>query len=279
MIKLVVDSTCDLEQSILEELNVCTLPITVDINGKVYKDKIDLTVDDFYKKIREKDVFPKTAQVIPSVMENIFKDELEKGNEVVCITISSGLSGTYNSANIVKNMIGSDKIHIIDSRSASLGFGMIVIELAKMIKDGASVKQLIDRADYIIRNQEAIAYVDSLEMLKRGGRISPSAATLGGVLGIKPIIAIDNGLIKSIGKARGKMNALKHLAGIINSNNIDKDIGLYVAHSNIDKGCDEDLDIIKEYGVNHEITISHIGAAVGTHVGEGALALFFVKKD
>lgn len=279
MIKIIVDSTSDIPKDLVEKYKIRVLPITVDINGIIYKDKVDLYEEEFYSKIKEKDVVPKTAQINPSVFEEAFREELEKGNEVVCMTISSELSGTYNSANIAKDMIESDKIHVIDSRSATMGFGLIAIELAKSIEEGKHIEEILAKAKSLIERQGAIGYVNSLEMLKRGGRISASTAVIGGALGIKPIFTILDGKIESIGKAKGKKNAIKQLINEIKENDIDEEVGLYIAHSNIEEGCESDLDSMVRNGINIKTTISTIGPAVGTHVGEGTFVVFYIKKN
>lgn len=279
MIKIIVDSTSDIPKDLVEKYKIRVLPITVDINGIIYKDKVDLYEEEFYSNIKEKDVVPKTAQINPSVFEEAFREELEKGNEVVCMTISSELSGTYNSANIAKDMIESDKIHVIDSRSATMGFGLIAIELAKSIEEGKHIEEILAKAKSLIERQGAIGYVNSLEMLKRGGRISASTAVIGGALGIKPILTILDGKIESIGKARGKKNAIKQLINEIKENDIDEEVGLYIAHSNIEEGYESDLDSMVRNSINIKTTISIIGPAVGTHVGEGAFVVFYTKKN
>lgn len=279
MIKIIVDSTSDIPKELVEKYKIRVLPITVDINGVIYKDKVDLYEEEFYSKIKEKDVIPKTAQINPSVFEEAFREELEKGNEIICMTISSELSGTYNSANIAKNIMESEKIHVIDSRSATMGFGLIAIELAKLVEEGKNIEEVLVKAKSLIERQGAIGYVNSLEMLKRGGRISASTAMIGGALGIKPILTILDGKIESIGKARGKKNAIKQLINAIKENNIDEEVGLYIAHSNIEEGCEPDLESLVNNDVNIKTTISTIGPAVGTHVGEGTFVVFYVKKE
>lgn len=278
MIKLIVDSTSDIPKELIEKYDIRVLPVTVDINGIIYKDKVDLTEEVFYEKIKEKGVVPKTAQINPSVFEEVFEEEIKNGNDVICLTISSELSGTYNSANIAKNSIESKKIHVLDSRSASFGFGMIAVELAKTIKENKTVDEVLAKANSLIQNQGVIGYVDSLEMLKRGGRISASSAAIGGALGIKPIVTIIDGKIESIGKARGRKGALKQIIASLNESKVDEEIGLYIAHSNIEEGCDNEIDFLKKGGIDKKITTTFIGPAVGTHIGEGTFVVFYTKK-
>lgn len=278
MIKLIIDSTCDIPKEKLEEFDITILPITVDIEGVSYKDKADLNAEDFYIKIREKNVFPKTAQINPSAFEEVFQNEIDKDNEVICLTISSTLSGTFNSAMIAKNTIDSSKIHVIDSKTVSYGIGLIAIEAAKLIKKGASLNEVLDKINHIIENQDVIAYLDTMEMLKRGGRIPKSIATIGNVLRIKPLLSMIDGELKPIEKAKGKKNALKLISEYISKKPIDENIGLYIAHSNITCGITSELEFLEKYNIKYNVEESVIGASVGTHVGENAIAKFFVRK-
>ena len=278
MIKLIIDSTCDIPKEKLEEFDITILPITVDIEGASYKDKADLNAEDFYIKIREKNVFPKTAQINPSAFEEVFQNEIDKDNEVICLTISSTLSGTFNSAMIAKNTIDSSKIHVIDSKTVSYGIGLIAIEAAKLIKKGASLNEVLDKINHIIENQDVIAYLDTMEMLKRGGRIPKSIATIGNVLRIKPLLSMIDGELKPIEKAKGKKNALKLISEYISKKPIDENIGLYIAHSNITCGITSELEFLEKHNIKYKVDESLIGASVGTHVGEDAIAIFFVRK-
>lgn len=278
MIKLIIDSTCDIPNEKLKEFDITILPITVDIEGVSYKDKVNLNSEDFYIKIRGENVFPKTAQINPSTFEEAFQNEIDNNNEVICLTISSTLSGTFNSAMIAKNTIDSSKIHVIDSKTVSYGTGLIAIEAAKLIKKGASINEVLDKINHIIENQDVIAYLDTMEMLKRGGRIPKSIATIGNVLRIKPLLSMIDGELKPIEKAKGKKNALKLISKYISKNPIDENIGLYIAHSNITSGIASEIEFLEKYNIKYNVEESVIGASVGTHVGENAIAIFFVRK-
>lgn len=278
MIKLIIDSTCDIPNEKLKEFDITILPITVDIEGVSYKDKVNLNSEDFYIKIRRENVFPKTAQINPSTFEEAFQNEIDNNNEVICLTISSTLSGTFNSAMIAKNTIDSSKIHVIDSKTVSYGTGLIAIEAAKLIKKGASINEVLDKINHIIENQDVIAYLDTMEMLKRGGRIPKSIATIGNILRIKPLLSMIDGELKPIEKAKGKKNALKLISKYISKNPIDENIGLYIAHSNITSGIASEIEFLEKYNIKYNVEESVIGTSVGTHVGENAIAIFFVRK-
>lgn len=279
MIKIITDTTCDLPKGLIEKYNIKALPITIDIDGKTYKDGIDISTSEFYSKIKDTDNLPKTAQINPLVFEETFKEELDNGNKIICITISSKLSGTYNSANIAKNSLDSDDIYIIDSKGASMTYGLVVLEVAKMINLGLDINTIIEKTNNFINRQKSIVFVNSLEMLKKGGRLSPSSIFIGNLLNIKPIIEFKDGELVATNKVRGKKKAFKHLADFIKNHDIDDSVDIYVTHSNDTESCTEMIKLLHSNGINNNIRVAEIGPAVGTHLGEGAIAIFFASKN
>lgn len=275
---IVTDSTCDLSMEIMQEYNIRFLPLTVDIGGKVYKDKLELSNAAFYEIIKDKNIFPKTAQVAPLSFEEVFKEELDKGNEIICITISSELSGTYSSANIAKNTLESEKIHVIDSRTVTLGEGYLVKVAAEKAREGSSAAEITKYIESLIAKQDAIIIIETMEMLKRGGRISPAKAAIGGILGIKPMLTIADGVLEPVGKVKGKKAAVKEMIQYLRDKNIDLSQTVMVAHANDIEGCNKIVETIKEEFNTSNIMISEMGPTVGTHAGPGATAVFFIKK-
>lgn len=275
---IVTDSTCDLTLEMMQDYGVRFLPLSVDINGKVYKDKLEITNAAFYEAIKDKNVFPKTSQVTPLSFEEVFKEELGKGNEIICITISSELSGTNSSANIAKETLESDRIHVIDSRTVSLGEGYLVKVAAEKAREGISATEIIKYIESLIEKQDVIITFDTMEMLKRGGRISPAKAAIGGILGIKPMLTITNGVLEPVGKAKGKKAAVKEMMQYIKDKNIDLSKTVMVAHSHDEDGGNKMVETLKEEFNISDVIISEMGSTVGTHAGPGAIALFFIRK-
>jgi DegV family protein with EDD domain len=275
---IVTDTTCDLSMETMQEYNIRFLPMTVDIGGKVYKDKLEIDNTTFYEAIKHKNVFPKTAQVTPFSFEQVFKEELDKGNEIICITVSSLLSGTNSSANIAKDTLESSRIHVIDSKTVSLGEGYLVMLAAQKAKEGKGASEIIQCIETLIGKQDVIITFDTMEMLKRGGRISPAKATIGGILGIKPMLTITDGVLEPVGKAKGKKAAVKEMIKYLIDKNIDLDRTVMVAHSHDLESCDKMVQILKEEFNPQDILTSEIGPAVGTHAGPGAIAVFFIRK-
>lgn len=277
-ISIIVDSTCDLNVETMKRNNIIFAPLGVEIDGHMYHDKIDITAKEFYEKIRKKDTFPKTSLVSPATFEDLFKKELDKGNDVLCITLSSNLSGTYNSANIAKNVLESDKVHIIDSKTSSLGCGMLVLAAINLVKEGYDINFIKDVLNNIISNQMCMIYVEDMEMLKRGGRVSNVAASLGSVLKIKPILTTKDGSVVLHNKVRGKKAGFKEIVRTFERETLDKKYPIMVAHANNIEGASELISLLGCVADGMDVLISEIGPAVGTHSGEGAIAIWGVKK-
>lgn len=277
-ISIIVDSTCDLNVEIMKSNTIIFAPLEVEIEGTIYQDKINITSKDFYEKIQKKDVFPKTSLVSPSVFEDLFKKELDKGNEVLCLTLSSHLSGTYNAANIAKNTLESDNIHIINSSTSSSGLGMLVLAAVNLAKKGHDIEFIKKALNNIISNQLCMIYIDDMEMLKRGGRISGESAFLGSILKIKPILTIKDSSLVLHSKARGKKAAFKDIVRTFEKESLDKKYPIMIAHANNLEGVSELISLLGSVADGMDVLISEIGPVVGTHSGEGAIAIWGVKQ-
>lgn len=277
-VTIVVDSTCDIKVDEANKLGLIYMPVLIDINGELYRDGYEITVKQFYDKLSDKSIFPKTSLVSPIDFEKVFREELAKGREVICCTISSTLSGTYNSAVLAKNIVESDKIHIVDSKTVALGFELLVREAANLANKGATASEILEFVDKLKEKQRLFVYVETLEMLKRGGRIPKSLATIGGMLQIKPILTMRDGLLETLNKTRGKKAGFKYISQLLCEKTIDKEYSFIIAHANNPIGAEELRKEIENEITNVNVIISEIGPAVGTHVGEGAVAIAFIEK-
>lgn len=279
-IKLYADSCCDLDREVLDELGISTMPLKVNIREKSYKDRIDLSPGEFYELIKEPGIIPTTSQVNPAEFEEEFHKMLaEDDSDIIYIAFSSGLSGTYQSACVAREMTDPQRITVIDSRSASLGYALILIRAAKAIKQGLAKEQIIAEIMDNIKRIEHVFVVGDFEMLKRGGRISATSAFLGTLLNIKVIAEFREGKIYPVEKVKGHKKARKHLIDIMadrGENLAEQLIG--ISHSHDYEGALEIKNILSEkFGCRNYI-ISEIGAVIGSHVGAGTLAVFFLGK-
>ncbi len=278
-VKIITDSSCDLDISYLDELNVHMCPLVTIFSDGEFLDRVEMSPEEFYKKLESTKDLPKTSQVTPTLFLEAFKKALEEDMEVLCLAFSSKLSGTYQSAVLAKEMLdNSEKIHIIDTLSASVGQGLIVEKAALMAKENKNVNEITQEVFNMISKIKHLIGVGSLDMLKRGGRISSSKAIVGNLLGVRPILNVEKGEIFPLDKARGRKGLIKKLIEILEESGED------IQNTRIGISYSKEIEIAKELegelnkkGINN-ILISEIGAVIGSHVGPSTIALFFVGK-
>ena len=274
-VQIIIDSSVDLRQDLLQEVKVA--PLTIRFGEEEYIDGETLTKQEFYKKLVSSDILPTTSQATPFTFSELYKKTVDEGNEAVVITISSKLSGTYQSARVA-SMDYEGKVYVVDSQTAAIGCGVLAEYALRLAKVGLNARQIYNILEEEKNNVCLIAVLDTLDYLHKGGRIPKTVAMAGGLLSIKPVITIKDGGIGLIGQARGtkKGNALLdkkiHEFGEINpikpivlgfTGNDDELLQKYIASS--------------DYHWN-SYTITDISGAVGTHVGPGAYAVAFFKK-
>lgn len=280
-IRIITDSACDMTWEEAKRYGVDILPLKTVFGEKEYLDGVTLTGRDFFEKLIETDELPTTSQLSPYEYEKKFKEIKEAGDTAVCITLSSALSGCYQSAHIALDKY-MDCIAIVDSENVCIG-QYILVELACILRDGGkNIREMADILNQKKRDIRLIALLDTLEYLKRGGRISPAVAIAGGFLSIKPVIAIERGEVALLGKARGSRNGNNKLTELIQKEGgINFSMPYRLAYSGLDD------TLLKKYVADHErlyknqtddLPVSMIGSTIGTHVGPGAIAAaFFVK--
>ena len=277
-ITLITDSTCDLKPEYLAKEGILFAPLKVLFGEKEFVDKIDLTNAEFYEKMRSSKELPTTSQVNPGEFYELFSKELEAGNQVIGVFLSSELSGTYNSAVVAKEMLGNDNIFLIDSRTVSFALGLMVIKLKAKIDSGATAEEVIDYSKKLVEFSQLYGMLDTLENLKKGGRLSSGTAMIGKMLNLKPIIEVKEGVVNVAEKARGSRKGLtwmiEQLAKSYPSGKIEE---MAVAHANSPEKVSDLKQLLLErfeIGTIHEI---EIGSVVGTHAGEGAVGITYYK--
>lgn len=280
-IRIVADSGCDITQAEAQEKGIRIIPLKTTIGDKEYADGIDITSEQFYEMLIESDVLPHTSQVSPYEYETVFEEELENYDHVICITLSSRLSGCYQSACIAAAEY-EGKVTVVDSENVTLGMRNFIDYALMLLKEMDDPEQIKAELEAIRRKVIVVALMDTLEYLKKGGRISPAAAMAGAVLSIKPVISFKHGEIVVIGKARGSKNGNNLLTECVKAKGeIDYDKPYCLAYSGLsDQLLKKYLrDNIDRYDVNEEdMPIHVIGATIGVHAGPGAIAAsFFVK--
>lgn len=287
MIKIIADSTCDLSKEILKKYDISLAPLTININGKIYKDRIDITPDDFYIIMEELDEYPTTAMPSPADYLDIICKAVEDGyNEILCICMSSGTSGAYQSAVIAKeyffeqNLNSTIKIYIVDSRCMSHGSGWLILKSAIMREEGASFEQIIEFNENYKLNVKHFLSVDDLDHLIKSGRLTNASAFIGKILKLKPIMTMRKGKGAIVAKERGTERVLRHYVNEFIDRN-DKELTEFIIigyTSDIKIAENLKAKILKETDFSKDIYIMQMGVSVGNHVGLGAISMFFIEK-
>lgn len=278
-VHIIVDSTTDVTPEIQRRLTV--VPLTVHFGEEEYTDGITIDHKAFYEKLIECDTLPSTSQATPAAFSSVFEDIAKAGDTAVVLTLSSNLSGTYQSAMIAAQDY-PDCIYVVDGKTVTVGTG-ILAELALNLADsGMSAPQIAERLTQERENICVIALLDTLDYLKRGGRISKTAAIAGGLLSIKPVIAIKNGEIVMLGKARGSKQGNNLLISEIQkSGGIDFSRPILLGYTGLsDVLLQKYIEDSKAIWADHISTpqTTVVGSVVGTHTGPGAIAAAFFKK-
>ncbi len=280
-IRIICDSASDITKEIAQKLNVTVLPLKTIFATEEYLDGVNMSHQEFFEKLIETDELPTTSQIAPFDYQTVFKEAVEAGDTVVCITLSAKLSGCHQSAHIAAEEF-EGKVYIVDSENVCIA-EQILVELAVRLRDeGKTAEEIVEILNVEKKNIRLIALLDTLEYLKKGGRISSAVALAGTLLSIKPVIGIENGEVVMLGKARGSKNGNNMLMSLVEKEggiNFDKPFN--VAYSGLsDVALQKYMrDSAKLYeGKVDEIPVRTIGSTIGTHAGPGAIAAaFFVK--
>ena len=285
-IVIVTDSNCDLPVEYISQNKVYVIPFTFVLNGVSYIDDFgkSLSYKAFYNEIR-KGSMPTTAQITAYTFENEFRSFISKGDSVIYIGFSSALSGTYNSSVIARNEIvevaPEADITVVDSKSATVGQGLLVYYACEMLKQGKSKQEIVD---WIESNKLKVNHwftIDSLEHLKRGGRISSASAAIGGMLEVKPVLNVSNdGSLNVVKRVRGRKKSIRTLLEEFKTRAIKpEEQMIYITHGD----CVEDAENLKSLILSETtakaIVINDLGPIVGTHTGPGMLGVFFLGKE
>jgi DegV family protein with EDD domain len=275
-IKIITDSSADLPMELFDELDIEVLPLLINFGEESYRDGVEITIDQLFNKIDKGDVFPNTSQVTPNRFEEAYRRYLKEGYKIISIHLSSGMSGTYNSACLAKQMIESDDIHVIDSQNVTSGLGLLAYRAAILRDQCKSVNQIIsdleEKKSYIC---SSIAF-ESLDNLVKGGRIPKTVSMVSGVLGIKLILEVKDGLMSIKDKVRGSKKAVKRILKDVDKYGYVEDMPIILlnvnnqdVHNPIKTNFDEK---------NIKYIPAEVGCTVGIHSGNNTTGVFFFAK-
>ena len=275
---IVTDSTCDLTKEQLSALNVEAVPLSVIFGQESYLDGVDITKAEFFEKLMASSENPTTSQPSPDKFLEVFEKHKEQGNEVVFIGLSSMLSGTCQSARIAKDMCDYDNIYVVDSLSATAGIEVLVRVACQMRDSGSSAKEISEKLTELVPKVRVFAIFDTLKYLVRGGRLSKTAGAIGGALGVKPLIAVADGAVLSIGTARGIKNAFEKLSNIVEDANINTDYPMVLTYTHNQENMMNFEAYMMDKGIKYNWIYGEVGSVIATHAGPGAVAVAYIVK-
>ena len=273
-IRIVTDSSCDLPDPVVSAHGVRVVPLSIRFGDEEFIDREELTTGDFWARCAQQDTLPETAAPAPGQFERTYRELLAEGaTGIVVVTLSGALSATMQSAELAARSVGDEiPVRVVDSRSVSLGLGTIVLACARLAASGASIDEIeslaIDRAS----RTKVLGALDTLENLKKGGRIGNAKALLATALAIKPIIEVVDGAVEQGGKQRTRTKALRFLVDKV-SEYEGRISDLAVLHADC-SDVDEFVDMLRPH-YDGEIMIGEIGPVIGTHAGRGTIGVAF----
>lgn len=279
MIKIITDSTADIDLEYAKELNIDIIPLKVIIDGKEYKDRVDLQPDQFYKLLAESSVLPTTSQPSPQEFLNFYEEAQKNGDSVIVMTLPSTISGTYQSANIAKDLAEYDDIYVIDSFNTTQALRLLVLKAIALREQGEDVKEIVQALEDYKHRIRIIAFVDTLEYLYKGGRLSKTAATAGTLLKFKPIIGLKEGNLEMFAKARGTQKATAKIIDLIHEDGeIDLNEPICIGYTGNDDGLNKFEETLRqEFGFG-DVLHGCVGPVIGTHAGPGARLIAYIAK-
>ena len=277
-IHVVTDSGSDLPLQVREELEIHIVPLTVQFGDEIYRDGVDIQVDEFYERLQNGPILPSTCQPSPADFEQLYREIAQPGDTIISVHLSSRLSGTYQSAVLASTMIDDDiNIITIDSKSASIGIGLVAAAAAETAKQGGTVEEVVQAAQHVVDHLSVYFVVDTLEYLKRNGRIGQASAWVGTLLNIKPILTLSDGVVAPFEKIRGKSKAVKRiheLARALKDRYPGQSFRVGISHAMRLNEAQQFAELLKgEIPIDGPIIIGPIGPTIGVHVGPGTLAL------
>lgn len=279
-VKIVVDSTADLRPELAEKVGI--VPLSIQFGERTYVSGVDITPREFYEMLVESDELPTTSQPAPYLFEEAYEKAVSEGYDVVCLTCSGKLSGTHQSANIAAAEFPG-KVHVVDSGSIAIGLAILAEYALALAEEGKSAEEIVEMLLQKREKIKILALVDTLEYLKKGGRVSSTLALAGGLLNIKPVLSVIGGEIKLVGKARGSRQGNNLLVQEIEkAGGVDFKMPVALGYTGLSdallqKYIQDSAALWEDH--RETLPVSLISSVVGTHVGPGAVAVAFFAAE
>lgn len=278
-IRIITDSTSDISQEQGQQMGITIVPLKVVFEDGEYLDGVTLTPEEFYQKLAVCKELPHTSQPAPEAFLKYFKEAQQAGDDVIVVPISSKLSGTVQSATVAKEQCGASNIYIIDSLNATIGLHLLIDIAVSMRNEGKSAQEIVEAVEAAKDRVCLHIAADTLEYLKKGGRLTKTAAFAGTLMGIKPLIGLEDGVVAVQGKPRGMQRALEDMAGLIEKNGgVDTDAPVYLGFAGSQETLAPFRAFIQEKLPNVRLYSSPVGSVIGTHTGPNAHFIAYLKK-
>lgn len=276
-IKIITDSSADMPKELFKQLDIDVVPLLINFGEESYLDGIDIDLETLFNKINNETVFPSTAQITPIRFQEVYKKYLDDGYKIISIHLSSEMSGTYQSACLAKSALESDDIYVVDSRSVTAGLALLCLRAAKLRDVGKTIEEIINDIENNKDKIRSSLCFESLDNLIKGGRISKTVGVVTGMLGIKLILEVKEGVMAVKDKVRGSKKAVKRIIKDIETEGVMADMPVILVNVNSDDICSQIKDYLNEKHIN--IIETSVGCTVGIHSGNNATGVFFFNKN
>jgi DegV family protein with EDD domain len=275
VVRIVTDSASDLPQHACDELGIEIVPLTIRFGDKEYVDRKELSTADFWRELEKSSVLPETAAPSVGAFEETFRQLADSGADgIVCVNLSAHLSATMQSAQVAaKALDGLCPIAIVDSKSASMGIGNLALHAARRAADGLDLATIVAEVEHRRDHQRILAALDTLEYLRKGGRIGGARALLGSMLSIKPIIAVVDGAVDEAGKVRTRSKALRFIIDRVPEHGVEQIAVLHAGAPDVD----EFLTLLRPRVPEADIVVGNIGPVIGVHTGPRVLGIAWIE--
>lgn len=274
MVKVVTDSLSDIPPALVQELDITVVPLLVRFGGDVYRDRVDLTMAEFHKKLTATTTLPSTSQPAVGVFEETFSTLAKETDEIFSVHVIGALSGTFNSAAAAAHNIAQAAIRVVDSQSVSMGLGWLAILAARAAKEGKNLDQIDRLVADSLRRVHIIAMLDTLEYAQRGGRLGKGAALAGSLLNVKPILSITDGEVVPVEKPRTQQRALERIVDIAFASGPIQEIA--VIHAAAPEQAEQLREMLSKTLVEADIVVAETGPVLSAHTGPGAVGVAWI---
>ncbi len=277
-VRIVTDSTADLPEEVVKSLGITVVPLLVHIGDETFEDGVTISTDGFYNLLTTGDVFPKTSAPSSGMFIEAYQRLAQETDEIVSIHMSTRLSATHAAALVARDGIDSPtRIEVIDSLSASMGLGLLVIQAAAMARDGAGLNEIVSVTESCIPRTQFFGVLDTLEYLHRGGRLGHAASFLGSMLRLKPILCLRDGVAYPVERVRGREQAIDRLCEMVGSQGAIRHLA--VGYTTGERDMESLVERLTQFFPDDQIVRTRAGATMGTYLGPGALGVALITAE